>query len=105
MPNSRNETPDPSWVLHEPVRITMISSEAPEMFLVERLALRESHEHNNYASVAVVLSFPDDNMHVNGQYLDVGDDFMRYVSILDEVTDIPGYPSPGTSWTSYYTEE
>jgi hypothetical protein len=128
MPNSRNEMPDPSWAIREPVRITLIQSSSTAdptstadtwcmtAYLVERLALLKPYEHNQsfygphdtefrpdvpYAPVAVVLSFREDGrMYVNGQRYDVGDDFMSYTSMLEEADLVPGYPEPGTCWNS-----
>jgi hypothetical protein len=97
---SETPTPDPSWAIREPVRITLVQYDKQQMiYLVERTNISDEF-CADCTSVAVVLEFREETMLINGQFIDVGDDYISYVSMLEEVSAQPGYPNPGTSWQS-----
>lgn len=80
----------PRWMIEEQISVTQIA-ENPDSYLVERVSDKRKR---------VVISFgpnstdPDKvderTILLNGEYVDLGDDFIDFISILDEYHEQSG---------------
>jgi hypothetical protein len=68
-------TPEYDWVITEKIALSRIGDG-------QYLALRFPE---NGRDVMLITFFPDGKMWLNGQFVDVGDDFMPFVSMFDEM--------------------
>lgn len=80
----------PSWALEEQINVTMTSSN-PDIYLIQRV--NGSEQFN--MSFGPISTNPDKiderRLLINGEDVDLGDDFIAFVSILDEFheEDVP----------------
>ena len=106
-----NENPAPedyNWAIREMVQITIIEQGLHDRtaYLVERsdpaYYLPGSSKR---VSNAVVLAVTESGtLSINGQYIDVGDDYIQYINMLDASEYVTQYPAVGTCWTTEPTE-
>ena len=73
MPNSV-----PGWVLREPVAVTPVMANPEEELTVVLIS-------RNTCPGAITLTFDEDRLSVNGLYLYLGEDYMPYCSLIDDV--------------------
>lgn len=80
----------PEWVLTESVGVTLVGLDADRergTFLITRV-VRPADASDG----AVVLTFDEGRVLVNGRYLDLGDDMIAYCSLVDDA--YPNGPAP-----------
>jgi hypothetical protein len=74
-PGIEDEMPDFSWALEEPISVTQTTEGTPAVYRIDQIEGNKCFD----------LSFePGGRMLFNGEFVDVGDDFIAYVSIVDE---------------------
>ena len=82
----------PAWVLAEPVDVTCVSMtmDGYALYLVEKTSYAWGGHPEDREPVAVVLTFNEDQVLVNGVYVDLGEDLMPLVGMFDEINEKHG---------------
>lgn len=78
---------DVKWAVTGQSYVTVVGTDA---YLIERVTYRAT-SRPPYATTAFVLSVKDGDVLINGQFVDLGDEAMAFLSLIDEA-DAVGVP-------------
>jgi hypothetical protein len=92
---------DINWALTDDVWVTLISTEPDavrNVYLVSRV-VRPLRPAQKPADTAFVMDFREDQVFINGEYVDLGDALPQFCGLADSV--LLADPTPGNYVTTY----